>query len=223
VELLGVDAAGLMLSDQRGGLGVLASSSAQTRALEVFQLQVDQGPCLECFETGEPVSAVTMAEQAQRWPQFAAAAHAHGFAAVDALPLRLREEVIGALNLFRTNSGHLPSPDLQVAQALADTATIGILQERAIHHSGTLVEQLQAALESRVAIEQAKGIIAERGGISTAEAFTRLRAHARSHNTRLSPLATAVAARDLDPDIILTTTPQRTPRPATALRRPTSA
>ncbi len=211
VDLLGVDAAGLMLSDQHGELAVLASSDAQTRALELFQLQSHQGPCLECFKTGQPISVADLATQRQRWPQFTPTAHEHGYAAGDALPLRLRDEVIGALNLFRTTPGQLAELDRQVAQALADTATIGILHERAIQYHGTVVEQLQTALNSRIVIEQAKGILAERGRLSTTEAFTRLRAHARTHHIRLSDLAAAVATRDLDPDIILTGTRKRPP------------
>ncbi|HEY3956279.1 MAG TPA: GAF domain-containing protein, partial [Streptosporangiaceae bacterium] len=134
VRLLGVDAAGLMLADQRGSLRVIASSSEQARLVELFQLQYDEGPCLECFHTGLPVSEADVAAAGQRWPAFAPAAAEAGFAAVQAVPMRLREEVIGAMNLFMVAPGGLDETGLRVGQALADVATIGLLQERNFRH-----------------------------------------------------------------------------------------
>lgn len=192
VHLLDVDEAGLLLSDQRGTLNVMASSDEQTRLLELLQLQADEGPCLECFRTGEPVSAADLRAATRRWPQFAPAALAGGYLAVHAIPMRLREQVIGALNLFTAASGELPDEGLYVGRALADVATIGLLQERTIHRAETVIEQLESALHSRVVIEQAKGVLAERGGLDMDEAFRRLRGHARSTN---SPLVSV--ARDL--------------------------
>jgi transcriptional regulator with GAF, ATPase, and Fis domain len=189
VTLLGTDAAGLLLTDQRGGLQVLASSSEQARLLELFQLQADEGPCLECFRSGEAVSVPDLVETTERWPQFTSAALAADYAAVHALPLRLRKEVIGALNLFSTETGHLGQDDIGVAQALADVATIGILQERAIHHREMVVEQLQGALNSRIVIEQAKGLLAEAGGIDMDAAFAALRQMARRTNSLLAKVA----------------------------------
>jgi GAF domain-containing protein len=191
VELLGVSAAGLLLTDERDTLQVVAASSERTRLLELFQLQTDQGPCVDCFRTGRPVS-VTDLPTAGRWPRFTAAAAEVGFAAVHALPMRLRAEVIGALNLFDTGPSTLDESKLRIGQALADVATIGLLQQRAIHRRDTLTEQLQTALNSRILIEQAKGVLAERLHIDMADAFTVLRNHARSHNRRLSDLAQAV-------------------------------
>jgi len=191
VQLLGVSAAGLLLTDLQGALQVVAASSERTRLLELFQLQTDQGPCLDCFHTGRPVS-VTDLPSAGRWPRFTAAAAEVGFAAVHALPMRLRDEVIGALNLFDTSPGSLDAGTLRVGQALADVATIGLLQQRAIHRRDALAEQLRTALNSRILIEQAKGVLAERLQLDLADAFTLLRSSARSRNQRLSDLAQAI-------------------------------
>lgn len=165
VRLLGSAAAGLMLSDQRGSLQVLASSTERTRLLELFQLQVDEGPCLEAFHSGEMVAAEDLSAESSRWPRFAPEALNQGFRSVHAVPLRLRKQTIGALNLFGTATGTLSDRDLQVARALADAATIGILQERAIRRAEVLTEQLQTALNNRVTIEQAKGILAQAGNL----------------------------------------------------------
>jgi transcriptional regulator with GAF, ATPase, and Fis domain len=170
VRLLDVDAAGLMLADQRGSLRVIASSSEQARLVELFQLQHEEGPCLECFRTGLPVSEPDMATAGQRWPSFAPAAAGAGFAAVQALPMRLRDEVVGAMNLFMEVPGRLDETGLRVGQALADVATIGLLHERNFRHQEALAEQLQGALNSRVTIEQAKGVLAERRGLDMGQA-----------------------------------------------------
>ncbi len=164
VQLLDVSAAGLLLADPRGELRVVAASSQAARLLELFQLQNDQGPCLDCFRTGRPVAAADLADAAQRWPRFAPAARQAGFAAVQALPMRLREQVIGALNLFGADAGALAPADIRVGQALADVATISLLHERSMRHSDTLNEQLQTALNSRVIIEQAKGKLPSASG-----------------------------------------------------------
>lgn len=191
VQLLGVSAAGLLLTDRQDSLQVVAASSERTRLLELFQLQTDQGPCVDCFRTGQPISVADLSS-AGRWPRFTAAAAEVGFAAVHALPMRLRTEVIGALNLFDTTPGALDEGMLRVGQALADVATIGLLQQRAIQRRDVLTEQLQSALNSRILIEQAKGVLAERLHLDMADAFTLLRHHARSTNRRLSELAQAV-------------------------------
>jgi transcriptional regulator with GAF, ATPase, and Fis domain len=208
VTLLDADAAGLLLSDQRGGLQVLASSSEQAHLLELFQLQADEGPCLECFRTGEAVSVPDLAEMTDRWPQFTSAASTAGYAAVHALPLRLRSDVIGALNLFGGETGDLPEGDLEVAQALADVATIGILQERAIHHGEVVVEQLQGALNSRIVIEQAKGLLAEAGGLDMDEAFAAMRQMARRTNSLLAQVARDLVEGRLEARAVLS---ERTP------------
>ena len=190
VELLDVSAAGLLLADPRGELRVVAASSEAARLLELFQLQNDQGPCLDCFRFGQPVSATDLSAD-QRWPRFADAAGQSGFCAVQALPMRLRDQVIGALNLFRGTAGAFDADSVHVGQALADVATISLLHERNMRRSDTLNEQLQTALNSRVVIEQAKGKLAERLGIDVNQAFTLLRDQARNRNQRLSDLARA--------------------------------
>jgi transcriptional regulator with GAF, ATPase, and Fis domain len=192
VQLLDVSAAGLLLADPRGELRVVAASSEAARLLELFQIQSDQGPCLDCFRAGQPVAAADLAGALARWPRFVPAARQAGFAAVQALPMRLRDQVIGALNLFRATPGAFDPANVRVGQALADVATISLLHERSMRHSDTLNEQLQTALNSRVIIEQAKGKLAERLGLDMNQAFSLLRGQARARNLRLSDLAQAV-------------------------------
>ena len=190
-RLLSVSAAGVVLADPRGQLRVAAASSDEAGLIELFQVQNDQGPCLDCFRTGQPVTAADLAGPGQRWPRFASSAVRAGFRSVDALPMRLRDQVIGALNLFRASPGTFDPADIRVGQALADVATISLLQERSMRHSDTLNEQLQTALNSRVVIEQAKGKLAERLGLDMGQAFNLLRDYARARNLRLSALAQA--------------------------------
>jgi GAF domain-containing protein len=191
VRLLDVSEAGLLLADPRGDLRVVAASSERARLLELFQIQSDQGPCLDCFRTGQPVAVADLSAATRRWPHFAPAAQEAGFAAVQALPMRLREQVIGALNLFRATPGAFDQADMRVGQALADVATISLLNERSLRRSETLNEQLQAALNSRVTIEQAKGKLAERMQLDMDQAFSMLRRYARTRNVRLSDVARA--------------------------------
>jgi hypothetical protein len=189
VRLLSASAAGVLLADPRGELRVAAASSEAAGLIELFQIQNDQGPCLDCFRTGQPVTAADLAGLDQRWPRFADAATQAGFGTVHALPMRLRDQVIGALNLFSAGIAPLGPADLRIGQALADVATIGLLQERNVRRAETLAEQLQAALNSRVVIEQAKGKLAERTGLDMDQAFTLLRQHARTTNQRLTDVA----------------------------------
>jgi transcriptional regulator with GAF, ATPase, and Fis domain len=203
VNLLDAQAAGLVLADQRGGLQVMASSSERSRLLELFQVQNDEGPCLECYRTGEQILVGDISAEAGRWPKFTPEAARQGFASVHSLPLRLRTETIGALNLFHAQAGSLLEEDIRVGQALASVATIGILQERAIQRTELLSEQLQRALNSRVIIEQAKGVLAERGALDMDVAFASLRGYARSHNLRLAELARGVVEATIDTSDIL--------------------
>ena len=195
VQLLDVDAAGVMLADQGGQLHASATSNENARLLELFELQTDAGPCLDAFRSGAPVVNADLRANQERWPRFAEAAQATGFVSVHALPLRLRATVIGALNLFCATPGTLSHADVRTGQALADVATIGILAQRTRHQAELLSTQLQQALNSRVTIEQAKGVLAERRGITLDEAFEILRTHARDKNLRLSDLARDVAQR----------------------------
>jgi GAF domain-containing protein len=192
VELLDVSAAGLLLGDSRDRLRVMASSAENIRLLELFQLQNEEGPCLECYLTGTPVSHPDLSVATGRWPLFAPAATESGFRTVHALPMRLRSVVIGALNLFHTDPNALAPEVTGIGQAMADVATIGLIQERSLHQHDVLVDQLQTALDSRVIIEQAKGVIAERHGIDPGAAFALLRGYARNHGQRLTELAATV-------------------------------
>ncbi len=189
VALLGASAAGVVLADPRGELRVAAASSQAAELMELFQIQSDQGPCLDCFRTGQPVTAPDLTGPSQQWPRFAAAAAQAGFRAVEALPMRLRDDVIGALNLFRAQPGPLDPADLRIGQALADVATIGLLQERNVRRGEIAAEQLQGALNSRIIIEQAKGKLAERLSTDMDHAFAMLRAYARNTNQRLTDVA----------------------------------
>jgi GAF domain-containing protein len=187
-----VDAAavGLLLADQRGQLEFLAASDENTKLLELFQVQTKEGPCLDAFRTATPVVNADLADAVGRWPRFAPRATAAGFHSVHAFPMRLRSQVIGALNVFGSTPGpSLGDTDVPIVQALADIAAIGLLQERAIRRGELLTEQLQGALNSRIVIEQAKGAIAQSRGVSVDEAFTLIRDYARAGNHRIGNVA----------------------------------
>lgn len=192
VESLDVSAAGLMLAAADGDLRVVASSSEAMRFVELFELQAAEGPCWDCYRTGEPVSGVDVTSMRQQWPRFTPVALGAGFGSAYAIPMRLRGAVIGALNLFRVETSPLTPDDLLAAQALADVATIAILQYRAGREVQLVNEQLNHALNSRVMIEQAKGVLSERDGIDMEEAFSILRSYARRHNRLLAEVAQAV-------------------------------
>ena len=192
VDVLDVGAAGLMLAAPEGDLRVMASSSEAMRVLELFELQAQEGLCLDAYRTGLPVVNQDLSTANGRWPRFAAEARAAGFHSVQALPMRLRGAVIGALNLFHVEPGEMRQADVDAAQALADVATIAVLQHRATLEAQVLNDQLNHALNSRIVIEQAKGMVAERRGLDMEEAFSALRSHARSHNLRLVDVASGV-------------------------------
>ena len=199
VNLLGVSAAGVMLASPAGGLGLVASSSEAMRLLELFELQAQEGPCLDAFRTGQRVEHENLRAGAGRWPSFSAAALQAGFRSAFALPLRLREATLGALNLLSVTQDPMDEADVIVARAFADLATLSIVQHRAAAEAQSLNEQLSGALASRVVIEQAKGVISERTGVDLAEAFARLRSYARDHNRRLTDVAQAAIDATLDP------------------------
>ncbi|MCU1495512.1 MAG: hypothetical protein JWO62_3276 [Acidimicrobiaceae bacterium] len=194
VDVLDVAAAGIMLVAPEGDLRVIASSSEAMRVLELFELQAQEGPCVDCYRTGQPAVNQDLATVNGRWPLFAAEALGAGFRSVHALPMRLRGTIIGALNLFRIDQGEMTPADVDAAQALADVATIGILQHRGAAEAQVVNEQLNHALNSRVVIEQAKGMVAERESLDMEQAFARLRKHARSHNLRLVDVARDIIA-----------------------------
>ncbi|MCU1354481.1 MAG: hypothetical protein JWM05_3690 [Acidimicrobiales bacterium] len=214
VEVLDVAAGGLMIAGPEGGLRVMASSSDAMRVLELFELQAQEGPCLDSYRSGRPVVNRDLGVDPP-WPRFAAEALDAGFSAVHALPMRLRGSVIGALNMFRAEPGEMDEADAAAAQALADVATIAILQHRAVRGHQLLNEQLQSALNSRIVIEQAKGMVAERAGIDMERSFARLRSHARNHNLRL-----AEVARDLIEGTLSQASLDDLPADGTAARAP---
>lgn len=209
VELLDVGAAGVVLVDERGALRVMASSDERAYTLELFEVQNQEGPCLDCIRSGEPVFNEPLHGAGSRWPAFSREARAAEFRFAHALPLRLRDQVLGALNLFSDEASRLAEAGLVVGQALADVATIGLLQTRAMEQSRALAEQLQGALDSRVIIEQAKGMLAEHANIDLDAAFRFLRGYARSRNEYLSDVARALVDGALPADA-LTSPPQRT-------------
>lgn len=192
VDLLGITAAGLLFADGHDRLRLTVSSSESARILELYQLQNDEGPCFECYRSGQPVFTVVNDEE-KRWPRFVEAAASEGFAGVLALPLRLRRRVIGALNLFDTTDDALTDDSVvRVAQAMADVATIAILQHRFGRERDVLNEQLQIALNSRVVIEQAKGVLATRRNLEMGEAFEVLRKRSRDERRPLVAVAEEV-------------------------------
>jgi GAF domain-containing protein len=209
VMLLAADAAGIMLADLREQLRPVAVSSEDAETMELLQLQSDEGPCLEAYRDAVQVRIPDLSQEADRWPRFVAAVARRGaFASVHAIPLRLRGQAIGALNLFHRDVGALPDADLALGQALADVATIGILQERAIRRGEVLNEQLQTALHSRVVVEQAKGVVAQHLGVGMDAAFDQLRRYCRGNNLRLAEVARMLVDRELDP-AVLNSTPVR--------------
>jgi len=198
VHLLAVDAAGLVLTDASGTLKVMAATSEQARFLEVLQLHADSGPCLDCYRTGQPVNVDDLTAETNRWPGLANTVQQDGYHAVHAVPLRFREQTLGAMNLFTIKPGGLGATDHKIARALAEVATVAILGQRMIRHSGEVAEQLQTALNSRVLIEQAKGMLAQQGGIAMAAAFAVLRQYARRNNQRVTDVAHAVVDTTLN-------------------------
>lgn len=188
----GADAVGLVLTDHHDQLRLMASSHESAAMLELLQLQNEEGPCLDCFRTGRPVVNADLDSAAERWPVFAPAALRLGFSSVHAFPMRLRSTVIGALNLFGSSAAAYDPRDVQMVQALADVATIALLQERSLSRAEALTEQLQGALNSRVVVEQAKGALAQREGIPISAAFELLRAQARSTRQSLVEVAKQV-------------------------------
>jgi transcriptional regulator with GAF, ATPase, and Fis domain len=201
--LLDVASTGILLADQRGVLHLVAASSETTRSLELFQLQRDQGPCLDCYRSGVPVTVADLRDERARWPAFVPAAAEAGFRSVHALPMRLRDTVLGTVGLFGTSTGALGEDDLRLGQALAYVAAVAVVQERAAADGVLVSAQLQRALDSRVVLEQAKGVLAQRAGLDMDQAFAALRRYARDHNLRLTDVATAVVTRRLRADRLI--------------------
>lgn len=195
--LVQASAGGILLANEHHELEVVASTNERSQLVELMQLRVGGGPCLDCFVTGLPVSVGDLMEDPTRWPVFRAEALDQQFRAVHAAPLRLRTETIGSLNLFWDKPGVLDPRDAEVVQALAHVATIGILQERAVRENTVAREQLQRALNSRVVIEQAKGVVAQVRGVNMEDAFTLIRDYARKNQLPLVAVADGIVNRTI--------------------------
>jgi GAF domain-containing protein len=195
----------LLVADTIGDLHVVAATSEVTHLFELLQIQNEQGPCLDAFRSGQLVESgpIDGPKARERWPRLTEAAADAGFGSITALPMRLRDRILGALNLFRVASDPLNRDDLAVAQAFANIATISILQARASHDAREVIDQLQSALDTRVVIEQAKGYLAQRSGVTVDEAFSRIRAYARSNHLLLREVANGIVARSLDSDEVI--------------------
>jgi transcriptional regulator with GAF, ATPase, and Fis domain len=191
-RLLDVAAAGLLLADAGGQLHILATTSERTRELELFQLQRDEGPCLDCYHSGEPITVADLRTETQRWPRFVPAAATAGFFSVHAVPMRAQSSVLGTLGLFGSGTGTLNVDDLNLAQALAHVATVAILQDHSTTPVDAVFARLRNLLDSRGVLEQAKGVLYERFGISMHDAFARLRGYAREHHEPLTHIARTV-------------------------------
>lgn len=197
VDLLDTDAGGLLLSDGSGQLQLMASSVEDVDIVEVVQLGAEEGPCWDSFVTGTRVSVADVDREADRWPAFREVALQQGYRSMLATPMRLRGQVVGTMNLFRAEVGELSQEDAELAQSLTDVATIAILQERGARQLRDLSAQLQAALESRIVVEQAKGLLAQSLDVDMDRAFALLRAHARSSNLSLQQVAADITSRRL--------------------------
>jgi GAF domain-containing protein len=185
-ELTAATATGLLFADHEGRLQFVAASDERAKVLDLFQVQADEGPCRDCFQNGTPVISTDLQSAHDRWPRFTPRALHAGVRSVHAFPMRLRREVIGSLGMFGAEPGTMEPADVHLVQALADIATIGLLQERAIHRGEVLTEQLQSALNSRIVIEQAKGVIAQTYGTTIDTAFEMIRTYCRRNHLRLS-------------------------------------
>lgn len=212
-RLLDIASAGVLLADRRRELHVVAASSEATRNLELFQTQRDEGPCLDCYHSGEQVSAADLREEMERWPQFVQAACAAGFASVHAVPMRLQDNVLGALGLFGGSVGALSEEDLSLAQALAHVGSVALVHGSAAADPAAITEQLQSALNSRIVLEQAKGLVAQYGGLDMDEAFGALRRYARDHSRRLADIARSVISRELPAQCLMEHAPSHAAPP----------
>lgn len=201
-ELLDIDSAGLLLANARGVLNLLAASSEASRDLELLQLQGEEGPCLDCYRDGVAVTVPDLTREAGRWPRFTAIAADAGFVSVHALPMRIRDRRLGALGLFGTKAGPLNDDDLSLGQALADVASVSLIQNQPVD-SRSVTEQLQKAFNSRVVLEQAKGLIAQHGDLDMAAAFAVIRRYAHASGRPLTDVARALVDRELPATALL--------------------
>ncbi len=200
----GASSVGLLLGDESGQLSLVAATSEGAEQLEKLQLQHSEGPSLDCLRTHHQVLTSDLNRATWRWPSFAPLAVQAGYRSVHAFPMRLRDEAVGALNIFGETETSLDNGETRVIQALADVATIGLLQQRGLSAADTVTLQLKSALDSRILIEQAKGLVAHGNDVDMREAFELMRGYARSHHVLLTNLADAVVRRELDPQVFRT-------------------
>jgi GAF domain-containing protein len=197
-EAVGATAVGVLVVHEGDDLDVVAASSQDMRALEVFEVRNGEGPCMDAYRTGAPVTAIDLDDD-ERWPTFRARATGLGYRSVLGQPLRLRDVTIGALNAYRGDPGPFSDADVEVLRGLADMATIGIMHERTMRSADEQISDLRRSLTDRAVVEQAKGLIAERLSITPDDGFDRLRRHARSRNQRVRAAAQRILRGDLDP------------------------
>jgi GAF domain-containing protein len=203
-DLLGVQAGGILIADGAGELELVASTSEEAEIVEIMIVAAGAGPCVDCFNTGASVSVADIETDTGQWPRFRRSALEQGFRAAHATPLRLHGEVIGAMNLLSTGAGALSARDSQLAQALADVATVGILHERSFREPGIVAAQLHFALDTRILVEQAKGVLAQVRSCTMTEAFNALRSYAREHDTTLRAAAEGVVNRTISAESLPT-------------------
>ena len=197
-EVISATDVGFVLADPLGRLHVMAASTERVRLLDLFEVQSSEGPCLDCYTHGRGIVNVDLEQAGPTWPHFTPMAREAGYRTVHAFPMSLRDHVIGAVNIFHATPVAVAEHDLHLVQALADMATIALLQERAVRRATEVAEQLDHALNSRIVIEQAKGAISERAQVDVDLAFGWLRGYARSHNRRLAEVAAEIVSRLLD-------------------------
>lgn len=182
---------GITIVDARGRVRYLTASDERCRKLEEIQIELGEGPCVDSARSTNPLGPIAFGDGspgAMRWPRFAAHFHTARVIAIAAVPLRTSETTIGALNLINTRPPVLTSLDLDVAQALADADAVCFLNRRRPREQAEITDQLLAALNHRITIEQVKGVLAERFRISMDEAFARLRGHAPRRRTSMVPV-----------------------------------
>lgn len=188
---------GLIIGAERGRPRLAAATSDRTRDLVTFELQHDDGPCVRAYRNGETVLNQDVSGAEQPWPRFAEKARAVGVRFASALPMRRHADIVGAVGILDARGSTVSAQDIALARTLAEAATIGLRQQRALEVSTQRSTQLQHALDSRIVIEQAKGMVAARLGLSLGEAFGLLRDHSRQHNERLAEVAAKVIRQEL--------------------------
>ncbi len=197
VEVLDIDGSGVCLAPNGGGLQLLSATDHHVAAIEDTQLTAGTGPILSAYETGEQVRVDDLVD-ANDWPEFTRFAVDRGMRAVASLPMPVDERRIGALDLFRAEAHVWTDEEMQAAQGLANMASAYVLNHQALSESRTLAGQLQTALDSRIIVEQAKGLLAGRHGLTPNDAFGRLRQYARARGDRLHDVCRHVVEGTLD-------------------------